>query len=249
MFRRPPGLQSVAAVPVRTAAIVVAAGRGTRMGAATAKAFLDLGGMPLAAHALRTLNRLPSLTSIVLVVTANQETRATEIVQRYGPWTSPVRLARGGAERQDSVAAGLAALDADAALVLVHDAARPFVSLECIEACVAAAATHGAAIAAVAAHDTVKVADRDSVIIETLDRRRIWLAQTPQVFRTALLREAYLHARSNRVVATDDAALVEHLGHAVRIVPGEPANRKITTPDDLRWAEWYLQARGERGHR
>ena len=132
-------------------------------------------------------------------------------------------------------------------LLLVHDAARPFVSLECVEACVAAAATHGAAIAAVAAHDTVKLADPDSVIIETLDRRRIWLAQTPQVFRTDLLREAYQRARSDGFVATDDAALVERLGHAVRIVPGESTNRKITTPDDLRWAEWYLQARGERG--
>ena len=249
MLTRPPACSRRPPYPVRTAAIVVAAGRGTRMGAATAKAFLNLGGLPLAVHALRTLNRLPSLTSIVLVVGADQESRATEIVQRYGPWTSPIRLTRGGAERQDSVAAGLAALDADAALVLVHDAARPFVSVECIAACIVAAATHGAAIAAVAAHDTVKLADPDSVIIETLDRRRVWLAQTPQVFRTDLLREAYQGARSAGVVATDDAALVERLGHAVRIVPGEPTNRKITTPDDLRWAEWYLQTRGELGRR
>jgi len=241
-------LPPAVAVPVHTAAIVVAAGRGARMGNATAKAFLDLGGTPLAVHALRTLNRLPSLTSIVLVVSTDQETRAAEIVQRYGPWTSPVRIARGGTERQDSVAAGLAALDAGDTLALVHDAARPFVSLECVEACVAAAAIYGAAIAAVAAHDTVKLADLDSVNVEeTLDRRRIWLAQTPQVFRTALLREAYRRARSDGFVATDDAALVERLGHAVRIVPGEPTNRKITTPDDLRWAEWYLQARGDPG--
>jgi len=236
--RLPPAV----AVPVRTAAIVVAAGRGTRMGATTGKAFLDLGGMPVAVHALQTLNRLPSLTSIVLVVSADQEAAASVIIQRYGPWTSPVRLARGGAERQDSVAAGLAAVDIDAALVLVHDAARPFVSLGCIETCVATAATYGAAIAAVAAHDTVKLVDPDSVIIETLDRRRIWLAQTPQVFRTTLLREAYERARNDGFVATDDAALVEHLGHAVRIVPGEPTNRKITTPDDLRWAECHLQS-------
>ena len=219
------------------------------MGATTAKAFLNLGGLPMAVHALRTLNRLPSLTSIVLVVGADQETRATEIVQLYGPWRFQVRLARGGAERQDSVAAGLAALDAEAALVLVHDAARPFVSVECIAACIAAGATHGAAITAVAAHDTVKLAGPDSVIIETLDRRRVWLAQTPQVFRADLLREAYQRACSVGVVATDDAALVERLGHAVRIVPGEPTNRKITTPDDLRWAEWYLQRRGELGRR
>ena len=213
------------------------------MRVAAAKAFLDLAGTPMAVHALRTLTRVADVKSIVFVVGADQEAQAREIIHRFGPWPLPLQFVSGGAERQDSVAAGLAVVPANAALVLVHDAARPFVSAACVGACIAAAATHGAAIAAVAAHDTVKLAGPDSVVVETLDRSRIWLAQTPQVFRTEVLREAYAKARRDGYVATDDAALVERLGHPVRIVPGEPTNRKITTPDDLQWAEWYLRVR------
>ncbi|HVO25560.1 MAG TPA: 2-C-methyl-D-erythritol 4-phosphate cytidylyltransferase [Candidatus Margulisiibacteriota bacterium] len=222
----------------------MAAGRGTRVGAGTAKAFLDLAGTPMAVYALRTLTRIAGIESIVLVIASDQEVQAREIIRRFGPWPLPLRLVPGGAERQDSVAAGLGVVPALASLVLVHDAARPFVSATCVQACIDAAATHGAAIAAVAAHDTVKLAGADGVIVETLDRGRVWLAQTPQVFRTALLREAYANACRDGYLGTDDASLVERLGHPVRIVPGEPTNRKITTPDDLQWAEWYLQVRG-----
>lgn len=215
------------------------------MGAATAKAFLDLGGAPIAIYSLRTLTRLSDLSSLVLVVGADQEAATADIVQRYGPWPVPVQLAHGGDERQDSVAAGLDLVDASVAVVLIHDAARPFVTLACVQACVDTATVHGAAIAAVAAHDTVKVADADSVITETLDRRRVWLAQTPQVFRATLLREAYHQARRDGYMATDDAALVERLGYAVHLVPGEATNRKITTPEDLRWAEWYVRSHAD----
>jgi 2-C-methyl-D-erythritol 4-phosphate cytidylyltransferase len=214
------------------------------MRAATAKAFLDIAGAPMAVYALRTLTRVSDVKSIVLVIGTDQKAQAREIIQRFGPWSLPLRLAPGGAERQDSVAAGLAVVPTAAALVLVHDAARPFVSPACVQACIDSAATHGAAIAAVATHETVKLAGADSVIVETLDRRRIWLAQTPQVFRTGVLREAYAKAGRDGYVGTDDASLVERLGHPVRVVPGEPTNRKITTPDDLQWAEWYIQVRG-----
>lgn len=224
------------------AVIVVAAGQGTRMGGGLPKAFVPLGGAPMLVYALRTLARLPNLTSLILVVAAADRERAGEILEQYGPWPAAVQITPGGAERQDSVAAGLALVDAHAELVLVHDAARPFVSLAAATACAAAAAAHGAAIVALPAHDTVKLAD-DHCITQTLDRARIWLAQTPQIFRTALLREAYARAQRDRTVATDDAALVERLGTIVHIVPGEPTNRKITTPDDLRWAEWYLATR------
>jgi 2-C-methyl-D-erythritol 4-phosphate cytidylyltransferase len=213
------------------------------MRAATAKAFLELAGTPMAVYALRTLSRVADVESIVLVISTEQEARVRQIIQRFGPWPSPVQLVPGGVERQDSVAAGLTLVQA-ADLVLVHDAARPFVSPACVQACVDTAATHGAAIAAVAAHDTVKLVGPDSVIAETLDRSRVWLAQTPQVFRAALLREAYAKATRDGYVGTDDAELVERLGHSVRIVPGEPTNLKITTPDDLQWAGWYLQMRG-----
>ena len=218
------------------------------MGGATPKAFLGLGGTPLAIYSLRTLSRIPALSSVVLVVSADQQASATQIVRDYGPWPSPVQVVRGGAERQDSVAAGLKAVPPDTGLVLVHDAARPFASLRSVRACVDAAATHGAAILAVAAHDTVKLADPNAVIVETLDRRCVWLAQTPQVFHSELLRDAYNQAQRDGFVGTDDAALVERLGHPVHIVPGEASNRKITTPEDLRWAEWYLQAHEVASH-
>jgi 2-C-methyl-D-erythritol 4-phosphate cytidylyltransferase len=211
------------------------------MGVPTPKAFLDVGGSPMAVYSLRTLSRVTGLTTIVLVIGADQEARATDIVDQYGPWPVPTKLVCGGAERQDSVAAGLEVVEAETDLVLVHDAARPFVSLTCVQSCIDTAGMHGAAIAAVAAHDTVKRVNSNCVIVETLDRTQIWLAQTPQVFRAALLREAYRQALRDGYVGTDDAALVERLAHPIHIVPGEPTNRKITTPDDLCWAEWYLQ--------
>lgn len=195
-------------------------------------------------YSLRTLSGIPQLASIVLVVAGECLDEAATLVARYGPWPVPVHLARGGMERQDSVAAGLALLDPSVDLVIVHDAARPFVSLACVTSCIRAAQENGAAIAAVPARDTVKVVGGDGAIVRTLDRQTIWLAQTPQVFRLPLLQQAYAQARQDGYLATDDAALVERIGATVHVVPGEPTNRKITTPDDLRWAEWYLQAEG-----
>jgi 2-C-methyl-D-erythritol 4-phosphate cytidylyltransferase len=228
---------------VQTSAILVAAGRGTRIGAATGKAFLSLAGQPLVLYPLRTLSQLPRLHSIALVIPSGQEERAAELLGAHGPWPVPIHLTPGGTERQDSVAAGLGRIEPETDLVLIHDAARPFVSLACLDACLEAAAATGAAIAAVPARDTVKLADEAGSVAQTLDRRKIWLAQTPQAFRTALLRRAYEQARQDGYVATDDAALVERLGVPVRIVPGDEANRKITTPHDLQWAEWYLLGR------
>jgi 2-C-methyl-D-erythritol 4-phosphate cytidylyltransferase len=229
---------------VKTSAIVVAAGRGTRMGAVGGKGFLAVGGEPMAIYSIRTLVKLRDLLSIVLVLGADHQKRAASIVADFGPWPIPVYLTRGGAERQDSVAAGLALVDPAADLVIVHDAARPFVPLRCFQACIETAVRSGAAIVAVPAHDTIKVVDAEMEIVKTLDRRTIWLAQTPQVFRADLLRRAYAQARADRYTATDDAMLVERLGVTVRVVPGELVNRKITTPDDLDWAESYL--RGQR---
>jgi len=222
--------------------IVVAAGRGARMGGATAKAFVPLGGVPMLVYSLRTLAQISGLTSLILVVGAEYVGQAEEVLDRLGPWPVAIQVVSGGAERQDSVAAGLALVDASAHVILIHDAARPFVSLACAEACATDAAAHGAAIVAVPVRDTVKVVD-DHTIAQTLDRQRIWLAQTPQAFRSTILRAAYAQARRDGMLATDDAALVERLGATVRIVLGEPANQKITTPDDLRWAEWHLATR------
>jgi 2-C-methyl-D-erythritol 4-phosphate cytidylyltransferase len=137
---------------------------------------------------------------------------------------------------------GLAAIE-DADLIAVHDAARPFVTADAVARVIAAAAEAGGAILALPASDTVKEVDEAREIRATLDRRRLWLAQTPQVFRLDLLRAAHARAQLDRLTATDDAALVERLGVGVRVVPCDSSNRKITTPEDLLWAEWQL-ARG-----
>ncbi len=196
----------------------------------------------MVAYCLQTLSHVPGLTSIALVVAAEHTELAATVLSQHGPWPASIHVTIGGTERQDSVAAGLRAIDPSADLVIVHDAARPFVSSRCVTACVEAAAATGAAILAIPAHDTLKVVDAQATITQTLDRRSIWLAQTPQVFRLALLRQAHEQARRDGYYATDDATLVERLGAPVRVIPGEPSNRKITTPDDLQWAEWHLQS-------
>jgi 2-C-methyl-D-erythritol 4-phosphate cytidylyltransferase len=211
------------------------------MRAATAKAFLPLGGKPLFSYSLRTLCRLSGARSLVLVVPPDLLAEARDLVASQEPWPLTIEVTAGGAERQDSVAAGLRCAG-NADLVLVHDAARPFVSLARAAKCAQVAATSGAAILALPASDTVKRVEAGITIRETVDRSQIWLAQTPQVFRTELLRQAYKRAREEHISGTDDASLVERLGVQVRVVEGDEENRKITTPADLRWAEWHLGA-------
>ena len=227
---------------MRTTAIVVAAGRGTRMQSPTAKAFVPLGGIPMLVYSLRTLSSVPSVEAIVLVVPQGQRRSGASVLRDAGPWRIPVVIIPGGPERQDSVAAGLARVSPTTEFVIVHDAARPFVTPDCVQRCLAAAAADGAAVAALPVRDTVKVVDAAGRIERTLDRRRVWLAQTPQVFRAQLLRQAYASARHDAFAGTDDAALVERLGVPVRAVEGDPDNRKLTTPEDLRWAERHLLA-------
>lgn len=222
------------------AAIIVAAGRGTRMGAATPKAFLSVGGRSLFTYSLQTFAAVPGIDAIVLVVAEEYLDRAASEADRYRRPQIRIHLTPGGAERQDSVAAGIAALDDAPEVVLIHDAARPFVRGDTVRRCLDAARTGGAALVAIPARDTVK-AVADGCVTATLDRATIWLAQTPQAFRGEVLRRALARARSEGHQATDDAALVERLGLPVRIVPGELSNTKVTTPDDLRWAEWYAR--------
>jgi 2-C-methyl-D-erythritol 4-phosphate cytidylyltransferase len=231
---------------VRACAIVVAAGRGNRLGAPTAKAFLPVGGRPLVIYSLKTLAQCPTVAAIVLVVAPECIAVAQETLSHYGPWPVPVKVVSGGAERQDSVRAGIDAADEATELILVHDAARPFVSPACVTACMEAAADHGAAIAAVPARDSVKMVAADRVITQTLDRQLVWLAQTPQAFRAGVLRQAHRQASRDGYSATDDAALVERLGVTVRVVLGEATNLKVTTPEDLAWAEWYVVTQSRR---
>ena len=223
-------------------AIVPAAGGGTRMAGALPKQYLPLAGIPLLARTLQALRASGRVDSLILVVPPGQEARCrTEILEPFGLHADAV--VPGGADRQASVFAGLSRIPEGTDLVLVHDGARPFITPAVIQAVVAAAAEAGAAVAAIPVTDTIKVAGPDGSVKETPERGRLWAAQTPQVFRPALLREAHRQALQDGFRSTDDSALVERLGHPVRLVPGSPENVKITTKADLALADHILQAR------
>jgi len=213
--------------------VLVAGGRGRRFGGEVAKQFQPLAGVPLLAWAARRVSTVPGVTTLVVVAAPEEYERCRALLASLA---LPLRLAPAGEERQQSVSSGLALLEAACELVIVHDAVRPLVEPRAVAACVEAARATGAAVLAAPVADTVKRAD-GGLVAETVPRHGLWLAQTPQVFRTDLLRRAHAEAARLGVLATDDAALVERLGAPVRIVPGSPLNRKITTPDDLAWAE------------
>jgi 2-C-methyl-D-erythritol 4-phosphate cytidylyltransferase len=229
---------------MRVAALVLAAGRGERIRAAEPKAFLPVAGRALVVHAIEALAACDAIDVIVPVLPAGALDRVAP--GALGP--SARRKLRpavaGGAERQDSMRAGLAALPAGVELVAVHDAARALVRPADVARVVAAAERCGAALLAVPVRDTLKRVEAGR-IAATVPREALWAAQTPQVFRAALLREALDKAESEGFRGTDDAQLVERLGAPVEVVEGDPGNVKITWPADLAWAEAILAG----GHR
>ena len=222
----------------RVNVILVAGGSGRRFGGPVAKQFQLLAGDPLLVRSARAFTAVPGLTRMIVVAAADEHGRCERLL---GPLALPLRLAAAGRERQDSVRAGVAVLDDDCDIAVVHDAVRPLVAPATIAACIAAAAASGAALVAVPVTDTVKRAAAGRVI-ETVPRHDLWLAQTPQAFHADVLRRAHAEAVRANLEVTDDTALVERLGLPVQIVAGDARNRKITTPDDLAWAEALLRA-------
>lgn len=230
----------------RIAAILPAAGMGTRMGADTPKQFLELDGVPLVIFTLRRLAACPAITEFIVATRAEEVTLLTERVKQE-KLKQPVRVVRGGGSRQESVGLALAQVAADTEIVLVHDAVRPFVTREQTERVIAEARARGAAILGVPAIDTVKEVKRAclpedvALITQTIPRERIVLAQTPQAFSYALLKEAFARAEQDGSSASDEASMVERLGHAVHVVQGSERNLKITRPADMELARFYLQ--------
>jgi len=217
----------------RVAVLIPAGGIGTRIGRRTPKQFLRLGRETILALTLRHFTGHPDVAAVVVAAPAEHVARTRALVA--GRRRTAVDVVAGGATRQESVWCALQAAPAEAEIVLVHDAVRPFIDRSLIDAVVAAAAASGAAICALPIAETVKRV-RDDVVEATLDRAGLWAVQTPQGFRAALLREAHEKARRDSVVGTDDAMLVERLGQPVRVVSGLAGNVKITTPEDLRRA-------------
>ncbi len=228
---------------MKITAIIPAGGSGRRMQSSEAKQYLLLKGIPLLVHTLRTFQGASIIEDIVLVVPAADVARIkSDIVDAFA-MTKIRRVVAGGRERQDSVRNGLAALPADCEIVLIHDAARPFVSPTLIEKAVDGAMREGAVAVGVRARDTIKHCDGEGRVIDTLDREQIWMAQTPQAFRRATIVAAHQKAQEDNFYGTDDAALVERMGIPVRMIDGNPDNIKITTTEDLAWAEYRFLAR------
>lgn len=219
--------------------VVVAAGSGSRLGAAVPKAFVPLAGRPLLAHALERVAGCPGLVRVVVVAPAAHAAEAARLAAEAGLGT-PYDVVPGGAERSDSVAAGLAAAGTDVDAVLVHDAARALAPVSLFAAVVdALAAGHPAVVPGLPVVDTVKEVDADGRVVATPDRSRLRAVQTPQGFDRAVLARAHDDAPPG---ATDDAALVERLGLPVLVVPGDPLAEKVTTPRDLAVAHAVLAA-------
>lgn len=223
---------------MHVAALIIAAGIGSRMGGPVNKHLLLIAGRPVLAHTLSTFQACPAIDDIVLVGGQDRLDIYQSIVADYD--ISKVRaVVPGGETRQDSSANGLAALG-DVDIVCVHDGARPLVTQRVIIESVQQAAVHGAAIVAVPVKDTIKMGTEDTFVQETLQREHLWQVQTPQAFRSALLRQAQAAAQGV-FVGTDDSVLVERMGLPIKIVQGEYSNIKITTADDLVIAEYLYQ--------
>lgn len=213
-----------------------AAGAGARLNQAERKAWVPLAGRPLLTYALDTFRAHPQVAEIILVVAPEDTERARRLLVA-GPARVTEKVVTGGAERRDSVWQGLQEVSAGMDIVLVHDAARPFVSHRVIDDCIAAIARYGAAVVARPVVDTLKRATPEGFTGATVDRTGLWGAQTPQGARTALLQAAYARAVAEEWTVTDDAGVLERAGHRVQLVEGEAMNFKVTQPADLAMAE------------
>jgi 2-C-methyl-D-erythritol 4-phosphate cytidylyltransferase len=229
----------------RVGAIVVGAGGGRRLGGVE-KAFLPLCGRPLLAYSVEVFEACEEIDDVCLVVSEASVLRARELVRERG-WQKVAAVVAGGAERQESVRAGFDALDYACDWILVHDAARPLVTRDIIQRGLAAARAHRAAVAAIPVRDTLKRVRRhgDSLLVwETVDRSDLWAAQTPQVFRHSVIRQAFQLAGSRAGRFTDDASLVEAMGWPVAVFEGSFENVKVTFPEDVPVVEALLRLRG-----
>ena len=221
-----------------TSAIIVAAGRGTRMGPEVDKLFLEVAGRPVVAHTWFRFDRCREIDEVILVIRAGLEPAFKEIGARLD-LTKPWRAVVGGAERQDSVWNGLQAVSSD--FVAIQDGARPCTSNQVVHDALAAARETGAAVAAQRVTDTIKESEDGSVITRNVDRSRLWAVQTPQCFRLEVIRRALDAVRRKGLVVTDDTAACELIGQPVKLVPSATPNPNVTVPADLPYIELLLK--------
>ncbi len=230
---------------VKTVAIITAAGKGKRMGSKIKKPYLTLAGKPLLASAIFPFEHSRIINSIVVVTAKGDEDFCLRnVVKRYG-FKKVLKVIHGGRERQDSVRSGIMAAGSGWDMAVVHDGARPFVTMRMIEQTVRKAVKHGGAILAVPVKDSVKEA-YSGFVKKTLSRDGLWAVQTPQAFKFDVLKEAHECAQRDGFVGTDDSILIERLGHKVAIVKGSYDNIKITTSEDMAIGEEILKQRTKR---
>ena len=223
--------------------IVAAAGRGTRLGCAGPKALTDLAGKPLIIHGLERFFDIDLLENAIVAAPPEEVSRVQAIVSDAFPEVN-ILCVPGGDERQNSVAEGLRHLSPETEIVVIHDAARPFVTGEMIRESIEAAKEHGAATVAIPCVDTILEADMKEFLSNTLDRSTLWACQTPQTFKVDVIRRAHDEARDAARAGTDDASLVSMLNEPVKLVRGSRMNIKITNPEDMMFAEYVLRNEG-----
>lgn len=213
-------------------ALIVAAGRGTRMGPNVDKIFLEIGGLPIVAHTWLKFDSCPQISEVVMVVRDGMQEAFLELANEHR-FTKPFRLVAGGAERQDSVWNGLRSIPEGAEVVAIQDAARPCTSPDLIRRCLIAAREGGAAVASQRATDTIKESNGGTLIAKHLDRSRLWAVQTPQCFQLEVIRRALQAVRNSGLLVTDDTAACELIGQQVQLVESTEPNPKITTAGDI----------------
>lgn len=221
-------------------AVIVAAGKGTRMGPNVDKLFLELNGRPVVAHTWQRFEETACIDEIVLVVRDGMQSTFAELGALY-KFRKKFRLVHGGKERQDSVWNGLAAVSPGTEIVAIQDAARPCTSPALIAATVDAARETGAAVAAQPVTDTIKESADGRFVERTLDRSRLWAVQTPQTFQLEVIRRALSEVRQKGLLVTDDTAACELINQPVRLVASSEPNPKVTRPEDLAFVEVVLR--------
>lgn len=223
-----------------TSAIIVAAGKGARMGAEVDKLFLELNGRPAVAHTWKRFEEARCVDEIVLVVRNGMQSAFQNLSSNYG-FKKPFRITPGGQQRQDSVWNGLEAVSPMSDIVVIQDGARPCTSQALIAASIEAAREIGAAVAAQPVIDTIKESSEGRLIERTLDRSRLWAVQTPQTFRLEVIRRALAAVREQGLSITDDTAACELIGQPVQLVLSSQPNPKVTRPEDLPYIEFLLR--------
>ena len=225
---------------MKVTAIIVAAGKGKRMLHSVPKHFIRLEDKPVLAYTLDAFEKCPDVNQILVVTRSGEENYCLkEVVEKYG-YKKVLKIVIGGDRRQDSVYCGIKELDVDTDIVVVHDGVRPFVSQNTISEAIRLAMFADGVVTAVPVKDTIKNVDCEGIIMSTPDRSTMWYAQTPQVFKRRILEEAYIRAYNDKFTGTDESSLVERIGYKVKIVEGTPDNIKITTKEDLLFADVIL---------